>query len=73
MIRVKKDLKDLNPADLDFPEETRLFINDSLCLYYKGLWNECKKLLVSKKNKKMVDGCIKDMVKVALNDYFWKI
>ena len=68
MIRVKKDLKDLNPVDLDFPEGTQLFINDSLCPYYRGHWNECKKLWV--KNIKMVDDCIKSMVKVALNDYY---
>ena len=43
VIRIKKDLKDLNPTDLDFPEETRLFINDSLRPYYRGLWNECKR------------------------------
>ena len=36
VIRVKKDLKNLNPTDLDFLEETRLFINDSLCPYYRG-------------------------------------
>ena len=69
VIRVK-DLEDLNPIDLDFPEGTQLFINDSLCPYYRGLWNECKKLWVNKKNKKMVDGCIKNMVRVAINDYF---
>ena len=69
VIRVK-DLKDLNPIDLDFPEGTQLFINDSLCPYYRGLWNECKKLWVNEKNKKMVDGCIKNMVRVAINDYF---
>ena len=37
MIRVKKDLKDLNTTDLDFPEGTRLFINDTLCPYYRVL------------------------------------
>ena len=29
MMGVKKDLKDLNPTGLDFPEGTRLLINDS--------------------------------------------
>ena len=51
-MRVKKDLKALNPTDLDFPEGARLFINDSLCPYYKGLWNECKKLWINKKKLK---------------------
>ena len=31
IMRVKKELKDLNPTHLDFPEGTQLFINDSLC------------------------------------------
>ena len=39
---IQKDLKDLNPTDLDFPEGTQLFINNSLC-------PECKKTM--KQNK----------------------
>ena len=49
VIRVKKDLKDLNPNNLDFPEGTRLFINDTLCPYYGVLWNKHKKLSINKK------------------------
>ena len=48
-MRVKKDLKDLNPNNLDFPEGTRLFINDTLCPYYRVLWNKYKKLSINKK------------------------
>ena len=44
VIRVKKDLKDLNPTDLDFPVGIRLFTNDTLCPYYRVLWNKRKKL-----------------------------
>ena len=44
-----KRFKFLTPTDLDFPERTRLFINDSLCHYYRGVWNECKKLWINKK------------------------
>ena len=44
VIRVKKDLKDLNTIDLDFHEGTRLFINDTLCPYYRVIWNKHKKL-----------------------------
>ena len=33
VIRVKKDLKDLNATDLNFHKGTRLFINDTLCPY----------------------------------------
>ena len=41
---VKKDLKDLDATDLDLPAGTKLYINDSLCPYYRGLRNEAKKL-----------------------------
>ena len=34
---VKKDLESLDPSELDFPEGTRIFINESLCAYYRGL------------------------------------
>ena len=47
VIKVKKNLKDLNPNDSDFPEETRLFINDKLCPYYRILWNKYKKLWIN--------------------------
>ena len=43
-MRVKKDLKDLDATDLDLPVVTKLYINDSLWPYYRGLWNETKKL-----------------------------
>ena len=50
--------------------QKKLFINDSLCPYYRGLWIKCKKLWVNKKKLKKVDAYIKNMVKVALNDHF---
>ena len=48
-MRVKEDLKDLNPNNLDFPEGACLFINDILRLYYRLLWNKYKKLSIYKK------------------------
>ena len=36
-MRVKEDLKDLDATDLDLPAGTKLYINDSLCPYYRGL------------------------------------
>ena len=48
MMRAKKDLKDLDATDLDLPAGTKLYINDSLCPYYRGLWNEARK----QRNKK---------------------
>ena len=37
ILRVKKDLKSLDPTELDFPENTKIFINESLCPYYRGI------------------------------------
>ena len=47
--RVKKDLKSLDATEFDFPENTKIFINESLCPYYRGIWNKCKKLRVIQK------------------------
>ena len=44
VLRVKKELKNIDPSEFDFPESTAIFINESLCPYYKMLWNNCKKL-----------------------------
>ena len=48
-MRIKKGLKDFNSTNLSFSEGTRIYVNDSLCPYYRGLWNECKKLWNNKK------------------------
>ena len=42
MRRVKKNLKNLNVSSLII--KNPVFINDSLCSYYKMLWSKCKKL-----------------------------
>ena len=34
----------ISMSNLDLPEGTKLFINESLCPYSKGLWVMCKKL-----------------------------
>ena len=39
LIRIKKGLKDLHPTNQRFPQGTKVYINDSLCQYYRGLWN----------------------------------
>ena len=49
IIRVKKDLKHLDPTKRSFSEGTKLFINESLCPYYRGIWNKCKKLRANQK------------------------
>ena len=41
ILRDKKNLKALNPTELDSPGATRILINKRLCTYYRGLWNKC--------------------------------
>ena len=50
VLQVKKTLKDKNFSNLGFSENTAIFINESLCPYYRGLWNKCKTL---KENNKI--------------------
>ena len=42
--QVKKDLKDLTADDLDLPRGTKIFVNQSLCPYYRILWSKTKRL-----------------------------
>ena len=49
ILRGKKDLKYLDPTKLSFSEGTKIFINESLCPYYGGIWNKCKKLRADQK------------------------
>ena len=44
VLQEKKELKNINPSEFDFPEDTAIFINKSLSSYYKMRWNKCKKL-----------------------------
>ena len=44
VMRVKGELNKLKPANLDLPVGTKLYINESLCPYYRRLWNQCKQL-----------------------------
>ena len=45
----RKALKDTDKTSLNFPEDTRIFVNDSLCPYYRGLYGKCKSLYLSKR------------------------
>ena len=44
ILRVKRQLKGLDPAAVGLPEGTKVFVNDRFCPYYRGIWNKCKKL-----------------------------
>ena len=41
---VKKDLGKLDMKEVDLTEGTQVYINQSLCPYYKSLWSKSKKL-----------------------------
>ena len=47
ILRVKRQLKGLDPAAVDLPEGTKIFVNESLCPYhqgYRGNQNFCQSL-----------------------------
>ena len=44
IFKIKKDLRDLNMDDLDLPRNTKIYINQSLCPYYRILWSKAKRL-----------------------------
>ena len=44
ILKIKRQLNDLDPATVDLPERTKIFFNESLWPYYRGIWNKCKKL-----------------------------
>ena len=50
VLRAKKRLNDLNGTTLNLPSDSNIFINESRCGYYSGLWNKCKRLKGDKKS-----------------------
>ena len=49
ILRIKKELKSLDPTMLEFPDMTKIFVNESLCPYYRGIWNKSQKLMAIQK------------------------
>ena len=41
-LRVKRQLKGGGPSVVDLPEEAKIFINEGLCPYYRGIWNKLR-------------------------------
>ena len=63
---VKKDLKKLTMEDLELPGNSKLFINRSLCPYYKMLWSKSKKLhSLGKIHSFFISG---DTIKIRVNE-----
>lgn len=44
ILRLKKELKSLHPIELEFPENTKIFVYEILCPYYRGIWKKFKNL-----------------------------
>ena len=44
MLAVKRDLQNVNMEELGLPAGTKIFVNQSLCPYYKVLWSKSKRL-----------------------------
>ena len=59
-------MKDLDATDLDLPTGTKLYINDSLCPSYRGLWNKTKKLW--NKNKIFLFFTVNGTVRIRLQE-----
>ena len=66
ILRVKTDLKSLDPTELDFPENAKIFINESLCPCYRDIWNKCKKLRATQKVHQFYT--ISDLIRVKLEE-----
>ena len=43
-LKNRKNLKDVDKEKLGFVSSTKIYINDSLCPYYRGLYAKCRKL-----------------------------
>ena len=45
VIKNKHNLKKVKPSSVGLPSSCRIYINESLCKYYKFLWYKCRLLL----------------------------
>ena len=48
VLREKKKLKNIDGSKFDFNAGVKLYISESLCPYYRGLWGKCEKLWLDK-------------------------
>ena len=44
VLKAKNDLRKLHASNIDLPEGSNFFVNQSLCHYYRLLWSTSKKL-----------------------------
>ena len=66
VMRVKKDLKNMTFTDIDLSVGTTLYLNESLCSYYRWLWSNFKKL----RNANIIDSffTVHGTVKVKVSE-----
>ena len=46
VLKAKKNLRKFNATNVDLPEGSKIFVNQSLCSYYCFLWSTSKKIHV---------------------------
>ena len=44
ILKVKKDLRNLDTEDLDLPRSANIYIKQNVCPYYQILWSKAKRL-----------------------------
>ena len=44
LLKIKKDLSKLTFEDINLARDTKIFVNQSLCAYYRVLWSKSKAL-----------------------------
>ena len=44
VLNVKKESRKLDMKEIGFPEDNSIFVNQSLCTYYRVLWSKVKRL-----------------------------
>ena len=44
VLNAKEELRKLDIKEIGFPEDNPIFVNESLCTYYRALWSKAKRL-----------------------------
>ena len=71
ILKAKSSFKNSDVTENGIPPNTPIFVNQSLCSYFKLLWSKCKKLLFKQSHKIIL--AIKRFLSVRLIDNLVKI
>ena len=66
IMSVKKDLKKLKMQDIGLSGNQSIFINTSLCTYYRMLWSKCKRLYEAGNIRYFYISC--DTIKIKITE-----